>query len=76
MHSFSWKTCNIKENTMKNNGIAQKAGYYTVNLEVEGQRIPYIVFAVSDYQAAVKVRNQTGYMAASQQDVHGPHERF
>ena len=50
-------------------------GYYTVHVDVEGQKIPYIVFAASDYQAARMVKNETGYLA-SQHDVEGPYARF
>lgn len=59
-----------KANTEK--GIKMnKNGYYTVNIEVSGQVMPYTVFAQSEYQAARKVREETGYLARDYQ-VEGP----
>jgi len=52
-----------------------KGGYYTVHVEMEGQRMPYIVFAISDYHAARQVREETGYLAR-QHDVEGPRHIF
>lgn len=54
---------------------ALSAGYFTVNIPVNGEKMPYVVFARSDFQAARIVRDETGYMA-SQQDVEGPYSRF
>lgn len=51
--------------------VSAKGGYYTVHVDMEGMRMPYIVFAVSDYHAARKVREETGYLAR-QHDVEGP----
>lgn len=53
----------------------EKGGYYTVHIDIGGQKLPYIVFAASDYHAARMVRNETGYMAG-QQDIEGPYQRF
>ena len=55
--------------------LGQKGGYYTVHVEVDGKKIPYIVFAASDYHAARMVKNETGYLA-DQHDVEGPYSRF
>ena len=52
-----------------------KGGYYTVNLEIDGQKLPYIVFAESEYQAARKVREETGHLAKDYQ-VEGPYQKF
>ena len=52
-----------------------KPGYYTVNLDVEGKKIPYIVFAQSEFQAAHRVKHETGYLATDT-DVEGPYQRF
>lgn len=52
-----------------------KGGYYTVHLEIDGKKIPYIVFAASDYQAAHKVRLETGHLAA-ERNVEGPYQQF
>lgn len=51
-----------------------KAGYYTVNLEIDGQKFPYIVLAESEYQAAHLVCERTGHMARDYQ-VEGPYQR-
>jgi hypothetical protein len=52
---------------------AQGGGYYTVLIETNAQRkIPYVVFARSDYQAARIVRDETGHMA-QQRDIEGPY---
>lgn len=48
-----------------------EGGYYTVHLNVEGKKIPYIVFARSEYHAARRVREATGYLALDK-DVQGP----
>lgn len=48
-----------------------KRGYYTVHIESEGTKIPYIVLASSDYHAARLVKDETGYLA-SKGDVIGP----
>jgi hypothetical protein len=48
-----------------------KGGYYTVNLDIDGKRIPYIVFARSHFHAAHRVKEATGY-AATDRDVEGP----
>ncbi|MEZ0225664.1 MAG: hypothetical protein ACAH83_14000 [Alphaproteobacteria bacterium] len=50
------------------------SGYYTVHLDIEGKKIPYIVFADSDYQAAHKVRLETGLLP-SERDIEGPYGR-
>jgi hypothetical protein len=52
-----------------------KPGYYTVNLDIDGRKIPYIVFAKSQFQAAHKVKQETGYLATDM-DVEGPYQRF
>lgn len=52
-----------------------KMGYYTVNINLGQERVPYVVYATSDYHAARLVRNETGYLA-SQHDVEGPYSRF
>ena len=51
-----------------------KSGYYTVNITNAGRRIPYVVFASSDYHAARLVRHETGYLAQAQ-DIEGPYGR-
>ncbi len=48
-----------------------KGGYYTVNLDIEGKKIPYIVFARSHFHAARRVKEATGYVATDK-DVEGP----
>ena len=52
-----------------------QGGYFTVNIPVNGEKMPYVVFARSDFQAARIVRDETGYMA-DQHDVEGPYSRF
>ena len=52
-----------------------KGGYYTVNVDVEGEKIPYVVFAMSEFQAAHKVKEETGHLA-TEDDVEGPYQRF
>lgn len=56
----------------QNNG-----GYYTVLIDnhLGMEKIPYVVFAQSDYQAARIVREETGVLA-TQHDVEGPFQRF
>jgi hypothetical protein len=54
------------------NSISQaKKGYYTVHIESQGIKIPYIVLASSDYHAARLVRDETGFFAPAC-DVIGP----
>jgi hypothetical protein len=53
----------------------EKSGYYTVHVDMGGQKIPYIVFAASDYHAARLVKDETGCLV-TQHDVEGPHARF
>lgn len=48
-----------------------KNGYYTVHIQAGLHRIPYTVYAESDYHAARQVREETGYLA-QQDDVEGP----
>lgn len=52
-----------------------KGGYYTVNLEIDGKKLPYIVFARSAFDAARKVKFETGCMAKDS-DVEGPYHRY
>ncbi|TAL27297.1 MAG: hypothetical protein EPN97_17610 [Alphaproteobacteria bacterium] len=49
-------------------------GYYTVRLDIGGRKIPYIVFADSEYQAAHKIRMETGLLPAPR-DIDGPYSR-
>lgn len=49
--------------------MAQDMGYYCVRLEVDGLEILHRVYARSDFDAALRVRNMTGFMARSQNDV-------
>ncbi len=58
----------------------KKSGYFTVHIEGAGidgahARLPYIVYAESDYHAARKVKHETGYMARAQ-DIEGPYARI
>lgn len=62
-----------KEKNMQNLGNA-KSGYYTIHMNVEGKKIPYVVFAASDYHAARLVRSETGY-AALPHEIEGPYLR-
>ncbi len=57
---------------MKN---TKSVGYYTVmiNFGSDEQKLPYKVFAASDYHAAKIVREKTGYLA-SEIDVEGPYQ--
>lgn len=57
--------------------MENRSGYYTVQVSFDGlkKKIPYIVFANSDYQAAKIVKDETGYMAP-QHDVQGPFARI
>lgn len=52
-----------------------KPGYYTVLIGNEGNKLPYIVLASSDYHAARIVRDETGYMAPAC-DIEGPYLRL
>lgn len=52
-----------------------KGGYYTVHIGVGDEKLPYIVFAKSDFHAARMVRLETGYVA-QEHEVEGPYERF
>lgn len=49
-----------------------KRGYYTVSIEAGNEKIPYTVFALSDYHAARLVREETGYLARPH-EIEGPH---
>ncbi len=52
-----------------------KGGYYTVNLEIDGKKLPYVVFAVSEFDAARKVKYETGCLVTDR-DVEGPYHRY
>lgn len=53
-----------------------KQGYYTVNIDTDdGKKVPYIVYASSDFIAARMVHEETGYMA-KQHEVEGPYSRL
>lgn len=57
-------------------GLQQtKGGYYTVNLEIDGKKLPYVVFAVSEFDAARKVKYETGCLVTDR-DVEGPYQRY
>ena len=51
-----------------------KAGYYTVMIDTgtNNIKIPYQVFASSDFHAAKIVKEETGYLV-TEHDVDGPH---
>ena len=49
-----------------------KGGYYAVRMAVLGAKIPYIVFASSEQQAARVIKKETGY-APAQYEVEGPY---
>ena len=44
-------------------------GYYSVTIHSGAATEVHTVFALSDYAAAIKVRNMTGCMARSEEDV-------
>ena len=44
-------------------------GYYSVTIHSGAVTQVHTVFALSDYAAAIKVRNMTGCMARSEEDV-------
>jgi hypothetical protein len=46
-----------------------RAGYYDVKVMYEGEIIVHRVYALSDYAAAIQVRENTGLMPQSQVDV-------
>lgn len=48
-----------------------KGGYYKVQVDIGGRKVPFIVFADSEYQAAHKVRMETGRLPAVR-DIDGP----
>lgn len=48
-----------------------KGGFYKVQLDIGGKKIPYIVFADSEYQAAHKVHMETGCLPVAR-DIDGP----
>jgi hypothetical protein len=39
-----------------------RCGYYTAEIEINGHKVPYMVFAASPHHAAFKVKAETGYM--------------
>lgn len=56
----------------------QSGKYYTVLVNADNatqKKIPYLVFAASDYQAARIIRDEIGYMA-HQRDIEGPYYRL
>jgi hypothetical protein len=53
------------------NQDTDKSGYYSVAVDIGGRKVPYIVLAQSDFHAARKVRDATGYLA-DERDVEGP----
>jgi len=63
---------NIPENIAES---MHQGGFYTVNLDIEGKKLPYMVFAMSDYQAAHKVLEETGHLV-TEDDVEGPYKLF
>ena len=53
-------------------------GYYTVMIDTgedDHCKIPYSVFAASDYHAARIVKDRTGHLA-NQNEVEGPYNRI
>lgn len=52
-----------------------KGGYYTVNLDIDGKKLPYVVFARSEFDAARKVKFETGVMVTDN-DVDGPYPKY
>ena len=56
---------------MSMSGTTSKGGYYKVHTTTGEKKIPYIVFALSDYLAARLVREISGYMA-NEREVEGP----
>jgi hypothetical protein len=52
-----------------------KGGYFTIHMDIEGRKIPYVIFASSDYQAARKLRQETGYVAVAD-EIEGPYQPF
>ncbi len=54
---------------------APKGGYYTVNLDIDGKKLPYVVFARSQFDAARKVKFETGCLVTDR-DVEGPYQRY
>jgi hypothetical protein len=52
-----------------------KGGYYTVNLEIDGKKLPYVVFAASEFDAARKVKYETGCLVTDR-DVEGPYHKY
>lgn len=59
----------------QNQDTGPKGGYYTVNLEVDGKKLPYVVFARSEFDAARKVKFETGCMVTDR-DVEGPYPKY
>lgn len=51
---------------------SDKTGYYTVFVGTGVTKLPYTVFALSDYHAARLINQATGYLAA-QHDIEGPY---
>jgi hypothetical protein len=64
----------MQEANMNN---VRAGGYYTVMVDKteDGLKMPYTVFAASDFHAARIVRSETGY-AATENEVHGPYLRL
>lgn len=61
------------QNQSKND--SPKGGYYTVNLDIDGKKLPYVVFARSEFDAARKVKFETGCMVTDS-DVEGPFHKY
>lgn len=50
-------------------------GYYTVNLDINGQRLPYVVFAHSLFEAARRVKFETG-CPVNAHEFQGPYPKY
>lgn len=58
------------------NVSVEKLGYYAVFILVHGKYQKHVVKAKSDFDAALKVKKNTGIMAGNEDDVIGPLPSF
>ncbi len=62
--------------TIRDTLVPTKNGYYAVFVRMDGEYRKHVVKAKSDFDAALKVKQNTGIMAHNQDDVIGPLPSF
>lgn len=53
----------------------QTGGYFTVRLDIDGKKLPYVVFAHSLFEAARRVKFETG-CRVNASEFQGPYPKY